>query len=470
MFLSLFVSVAVDLNDDSIERANSLNWEQSRDTAVKFASLSEEENDKLEAQFVRHNTPHPRELKARHQKLFAASAGTTATKDRDNLEKDTSVQNCDHHHLTHQQQQQQQDHHSHHKQTSESSKPDSHSTDSSEASSVIIRNERDNTNVINGTSGVVGVGSLGFDTVGIPHHDEDEDEGDHGGGGGGTIGYRKEINGERHVLFPEDSKVIDMEIENECYEDDEDDIDYDNNGQHHRHQEEDGRGEEEYEGNEEYEGEEEEEDDENRNRPAERHNKLHRRDTPHHLKNKRINMSYTKEEQDKLVSFIRETLKKDAVSGGVGVVMNNSNSDSDYGGNSNAATVSPMNLGPVEIKQMKFHVTRAAAGLGLSIAGGKGSTPFKGNDEGIFVSRITVNGPAELAGLRIGDKILEVNDICMKEVDHYHAVDVLKTAGNSFSVVIAREVPLGGCDESSNTANSSLSRKSNEQYSSYNGN
>ena len=47
---------------------------------------------------------------------------------------------------------------------------------------------------------------------------------------------------------------------------------------------------------------------------------------------------------------------------------------------------------------------RDATGLGLSIAGGKGSTPYKGDDEGIFISRITDGGPAEKAGLKVCNK------------------------------------------------------------------
>ena len=45
----------------------------------------------------------------------------------------------------------------------------------------------------------------------------------------------------------------------------------------------------------------------------------------------------------------------------------------------------------VEIREerLEIHIERTTGGLGLSIAGGIGSTPFKGNDEGIFISRIT---------------------------------------------------------------------------------
>lgn len=50
---------------------------------------------------------------------------------------------------------------------------------------------------------------------------------------------------------------------------------------------------------------------------------------------------------------------------------------------------------------IEVRIARAAGGLGLSIAGGRGSTPYIGDDEGIFISRVTPNGPAYLAGLRV---------------------------------------------------------------------
>lgn len=49
----------------------------------------------------------------------------------------------------------------------------------------------------------------------------------------------------------------------------------------------------------------------------------------------------------------------------------------------------------------EIRVSRTGSGLGLSIAGGVGSTPFKGDDEGIFISRVTPGGPADLAGLKV---------------------------------------------------------------------
>ncbi|XP_045477481.1 protein lap4 isoform X4 [Harmonia axyridis] len=96
----------------------------------------------------------------------------------------------------------------------------------------------------------------------------------------------------------------------------------------------------------------------------------------------------------------------------------------------------------VELREEKYeiHIERSQAGLGLSIAGGRGSTPFKGDDEGIFISRVTEGGPADLAGLKVGDKVLTVNGVSVLEVSHYDAVEVLKASGNVLILEVIREV------------------------------
>ena len=89
-------------------------------------------------------------------------------------------------------------------------------------------------------------------------------------------------------------------------------------------------------------------------------------------------------------------------------------------------------------KEISF--SRADKGLGLSIAGGLGSTPFKGDDEGVFISRVTAGGPADEAGLRVNDKVISVNGVTCVNVDHYEAVAILKAAGSTITMVIVREV------------------------------
>uniref|UniRef100_A0A915Q670 PDZ domain-containing protein n=1 Tax=Setaria digitata TaxID=48799 RepID=A0A915Q670_9BILA len=62
----------------------------------------------------------------------------------------------------------------------------------------------------------------------------------------------------------------------------------------------------------------------------------------------------------------------------------------------------------VEILNIKIR-RDANGGLGLSIAGGLESTPYKDDDTGLFVSKLADGGPAINAGLRVGDKLLRVN-------------------------------------------------------------
>ncbi|CAH2040561.1 unnamed protein product, partial [Iphiclides podalirius] len=94
-----------------------------------------------------------------------------------------------------------------------------------------------------------------------------------------------------------------------------------------------------------------------------------------------------------------------------------------------------------EQRCIEVRIARAAGGLGLSIAGGRGSTPYVGDDDGIFISRVTPNGPAYMAGLRVGDKVLSVNGTSVVEVDHYYAVEVLKASGPVLTLVVTRDTP-----------------------------
>ena len=63
------------------------------------------------------------------------------------------------------------------------------------------------------------------------------------------------------------------------------------------------------------------------------------------------------------------------------------------------------------LKEMDIRFERGDKGLGLSIAGGLGSTPYKPNDEGIFISRVTPGGPASIAGLLKDDKVRKVKSL-----------------------------------------------------------
>ena len=123
---------------------------------------------------------------------------------------------------------------------------------------------------------------------------------------------------------------------------------------------------------------------------------------------------------------------------------------------------------------MDIRFERGDKGLGLSIAGGLGSTPYKPNDEGIFISRVTPGGPAAIAGLLKDDKVcisklaeklfvnpnfnfdhfnscfsqqflnistqvLQVNGHSCVNIDHYEAVGILKAAGSEIALTVVRE-------------------------------
>ncbi|KAG5875961.1 hypothetical protein JTB14_034384 [Gonioctena quinquepunctata] len=168
-----------------------------------------------------------------------------------------------------------------------------------------------------------------------------------------------------------------------------------------------------------------------------RPNRLHRRDTPHHLKNKRIVAGAV--DKDKVASILAQALRrKDEESDQTSVSTpaesaGEQSCSSSQAGDSDAA---------VELREEKYeiHIERSQSGLGLSIAGGHGSTPFRGDDEGIFISRITESGPADLAGLKVGDKVITVNGVNVISVSHYDAVEVLKASGPVLILEVTREV------------------------------
>uniref|UniRef100_A0A8D3B1L5 Protein scribble homolog n=1 Tax=Scophthalmus maximus TaxID=52904 RepID=A0A8D3B1L5_SCOMX len=93
----------------------------------------------------------------------------------------------------------------------------------------------------------------------------------------------------------------------------------------------------------------------------------------------------------------------------------------------------------IEEEEHTLTILRQTGGLGISIAGGKGSTPYKGDDEGIFISRVSEEGPAARAGVKVGDKLLEVNGVDLHEEEHHTAVEALRSSGATVSMTVLRE-------------------------------
>ncbi|KRZ10446.1 Protein lap1 [Trichinella zimbabwensis] len=90
-------------------------------------------------------------------------------------------------------------------------------------------------------------------------------------------------------------------------------------------------------------------------------------------------------------------------------------------------------------QRLSLTVRRTDQGLGLSIAGGLGSTPYKQDDNSIFISKVIEGGAADLAGLRVGDKLLSVNGRAVVNIEHKQAVEVMKLAGAVVRLSVVRE-------------------------------
>ncbi|XP_056317905.1 protein scribble homolog isoform X11 [Danio aesculapii] len=93
----------------------------------------------------------------------------------------------------------------------------------------------------------------------------------------------------------------------------------------------------------------------------------------------------------------------------------------------------------IEEEELTLSILRQTGGLGISIAGGKGSTPYKGDDEGIFISRVSEEGPAARAGVKVGDKLLEVNGVDLHGAEHHTAVEALRNSGAAVVMTVLRE-------------------------------
>ncbi|XP_066552451.1 tax1-binding protein 3 [Amia ocellicauda] len=81
------------------------------------------------------------------------------------------------------------------------------------------------------------------------------------------------------------------------------------------------------------------------------------------------------------------------------------------------------------VQRIEIHKLRHGDNLilGFSIGGGidqdPGQNPYSEDktDKGIYVTRVSEGGPAEVAGLMIGDKIMQVNGWDMTMVTHDQA-------------------------------------------------
>ncbi|XP_023967933.1 protein scribble homolog isoform X6 [Chrysemys picta bellii] len=181
---------------------------------------------------------------------------------------------------------------------------------------------------------------------------------------------------------------------------------------------------------------EDEDEDEDRPFPVEKQ-RLIRKDTPHYKKHFKI----TKLPKPEAVVALLQGLNSDRVP----------EEEEELGGCNNNAEPEEQEeawdkddvkngaLSTQPSVKLTLTILRQTGGLGISIAGGKGSTPYKGDDEGIFISRVSEEGPAARAGVRVGDKLLEVNGVGLHCAEHHVAVEALRGSGSSVSMTVLRE-------------------------------
>ncbi|XP_064161065.1 E3 ubiquitin-protein ligase PDZRN3-B isoform X2 [Anguilla rostrata] len=97
-----------------------------------------------------------------------------------------------------------------------------------------------------------------------------------------------------------------------------------------------------------------------------------------------------------------------------------------------------------ETKNIKVVLHRESGSLGFNIVGGRpcGENEDGSSNEGIFVSKIVENGPADKeGGLQIHDRIMEVNGKDLSKATHDQAVEAFRTAKEPIVVQVLRRTP-----------------------------
>ncbi|KAF2368896.1 PDZ domain [Trinorchestia longiramus] len=395
-------------DDDMSVDGTTHSLDATRHSVVKFQEDQDFDPSK-ESNFVRHNTPHPRDLKAKAEKLFG-KGGVPAASSSNSVMKHNAVS------------------------TEPSSRENMsgndgavHSTNATftiENTAAALHEEQQQQQT--GTRLPQQSPPAPQATV-VSSYETDSNDSDEGSSSSSDDSSGGER--ERRVVFAEQAAE-----------------------RGHDHSEEDG-------------------DDEDERREV-RPSRLHRRDTPHHLKNKRISTANKTADLEKVASIIAQPGKSDSsihqelqqqLSAGSGVAaLSPPHVPHNHVGRINETvvcvagrinetvvcvagrineTVVCVAGSGAEMRQLSVKVERTTGGLGLSIAGGHGSTPYKGSDQGIFISRVAEGGPAYAAGLRVGDKVLSVNGVEVEAVDHYDAVNIMREAGAQLHLVVLRELP-----------------------------
>ncbi|KAL7990183.1 hypothetical protein Chor_010537, partial [Crotalus horridus] len=93
-------------------------------------------------------------------------------------------------------------------------------------------------------------------------------------------------------------------------------------------------------------------------------------------------------------------------------------------------------------------LVKAGGPLGLSIVGGSdhSSHPFGIHEPGVFISKVIPRGLASRSGLRVGDRILAVNGLDLRQATHQEAVSALLSSTPELQMVVRRDPPPPGME------------------------
>ncbi|XP_052102730.1 multiple PDZ domain protein-like isoform X3 [Mytilus californianus] len=102
----------------------------------------------------------------------------------------------------------------------------------------------------------------------------------------------------------------------------------------------------------------------------------------------------------------------------------------------------------------KMHLIKDETGLGIHIAGGKGS---RKGDLGIFVAEVTTGGAADRDGrLKRGDELLMINGKSLIGLTHQEAVEVMRQAPKLVQIVVASKIKRSGTLPSMSSGSQSI--------------
>ncbi|CAH8595239.1 unnamed protein product [Schistosoma turkestanicum] len=98
--------------------------------------------------------------------------------------------------------------------------------------------------------------------------------------------------------------------------------------------------------------------------------------------------------------------------------------------------------------EVQLRKPRPNCGLGFSIAGGQDVENENFPSTGIFITRISPGGLADLDGrIMPGDQLMQVNEIDLSRATHEEAVRILRNAGDIVNLVLTRQQVESFADE-----------------------